>query len=147
MAVCTFCGHRRIPDAVRPQLEALIEKHITEYGVTEFWVGNYGQFDRMARAAVCEAKRVYPHVRLCLLLPYMLTEDISMDIVGVDEVIIPSAVDGVPKRAAILRLNRYMIDHADYLITYVKYISNGAYKTLEYARKKNDLEIWMFSPV
>lgn len=143
MAICTFCGHRTVAEAVRPRLEALVEKHITEYGVTEFWVGNYGQFDHMARAAVRKVKENHPYVRLCLLLPYRPTGDMTMDAAGVDEIIIPSAIDGVPKRAAIPRLNRYMIDHADYLIAYVKYISNGAYKTLEYARKRDRLEIRM----
>lgn len=143
MAICTFCGHRTAPDALQPRLEALVEELITEYGVTEFWVGNYGRFDRMARAAVCDAKRKHPHVKLCMLLPYVPVKGISRETAGVDEVILPSAVDGVPKRAAIPRLNRYMIDHAAYLIAYVKYISNGAYKTLEYAKRKGGLEIWV----
>ena len=44
---CCFFGHREVMHNIRPRLTAIIEKLITEYSVTEFYVGNQGQFDRM----------------------------------------------------------------------------------------------------
>lgn len=35
MSTCFFIGHREAPDSLRPQLSAEIERHITEYGVTD----------------------------------------------------------------------------------------------------------------
>ena len=43
----------------RQALYAAVEQHIVEYGVTEFIVGHYGGFDRLAALAVKEAKRFY----------------------------------------------------------------------------------------
>lgn len=30
---CFFIGHRDAPDSLAPELDALVERHITEYGV------------------------------------------------------------------------------------------------------------------
>ena len=48
MKSCFFIGHREASSEVLPALAEAVEKHITEYGVTEFIVGNYGGFDHMA---------------------------------------------------------------------------------------------------
>ena len=39
-----FIGHRDAPDTIYPALLAKVERHITELGVGEFIVGNYGRF-------------------------------------------------------------------------------------------------------
>jgi len=43
-------------------------------------------------------------------------------------------METVPKRAAIVRANRYMVEHSDYLIAYVWH-SGNAWDLVEYARK------------
>ena len=67
---CFFIGHRETSEAIYPTLYAAVEQHILEYGVTEFIVGHYGVFDRLAASAVKAAKHLYPDVKLILLLPY-----------------------------------------------------------------------------
>ena len=136
MSICTFCGHSNTPDEVRELLAAEIERHIVEYGVTEFWVGNYGGFNRMANAEVQKARLRHPGIRLCLLVPYLPTDGAKLYSDGVDEVIFPAELETVPKRLAISRLNRYMMQRVDYLIAYVAHISGGAYKTLEMAKAR-----------
>ena len=49
---CFFIGHRDAPDSLASELDALVERHITEYGVGEFVVGRYGGFDALAASAV-----------------------------------------------------------------------------------------------
>ena len=61
---CFFIGHREASEEIYPALYAAVEQHILEYGVTEFIVGHYGGFDRLAASAVKEAKCFYPEVRL-----------------------------------------------------------------------------------
>ena len=70
MSTCFFIGHREAPDSLLPQLSAEIERHITEYGVTEFVVGRYGRFDALAAKCVKTAKKRHLEVTLTLLLPY-----------------------------------------------------------------------------
>ncbi len=54
--ICCFIGHRDAPDSIAPALSAAVERHIVDYGVTDFSVGNYGAFDRMAARTVTTAK-------------------------------------------------------------------------------------------
>lgn len=102
----------------------------------QFFVGNYGQFDRMSAAAVKRAKVRHPQVRLTLMLPYMPQRGRALpDVEDYDTVLYPSEMDGVPLRLAIPRLNRLMVESADYAIVYVTHSWGGAATTLERAGK------------
>ena len=70
MKSCFFLGHRDAPDSIRDTLDEAIERHITEYGVTEFFVGHYGHFDRMAQSALVRAKSRHPEINICMVIPY-----------------------------------------------------------------------------
>ena len=52
MSTCFFIGHRETSERVLPALIQEVERHITEYGVTDFVVGHYGRFDTLAARAV-----------------------------------------------------------------------------------------------
>ena len=70
MKSCFFIGHREASEEIFPELAEAVEHHIVDYGVTEFIVGYYGGFDRMAARAVISAKALYPGITLLLLLSY-----------------------------------------------------------------------------
>lgn len=115
---CFFIGHREVSKEIYPVLYAAVEQHIVEYGVTEFIVGHYGGFDRLAASAVKEAKRFYPEVKLTLLLPHHPAERPIPTPDGFDGTFYPPGMESVPRKAAIIRANRYVVDHVDYLIAY-----------------------------
>ncbi len=136
--VCCFIGHSKIYAGVTyDQVAEAVERHITEYGVTDFLVGNYGQFDRMAARAVKAAKARHPDIHLYLMLPYRPELGRPLpDREGFDNFVYPQEMEGVPHKFAIPRLNRLMVDDADYAIAYVRFTWGGAYATLEYARRR-----------
>ena len=68
MKSCFFIGHRETSSEILPALAEAVEQHITEYGVTEFIVGNYGGFDHMAAKAVIAAKERHPGITLLNLI-------------------------------------------------------------------------------
>lgn len=141
MKSCFFIGHRETPESIAPLLANAIEKHITEKEVKEFIVGNYGAFDRMATRLLLEAKQKHPEISIMLLTPYLPTEK-SRHVH--DELIryYPPDMEHVPKRFAIIRANRYVIAHCDYLIAYVWHPASNARELLEYAqRRKNKGQI------
>ena len=70
MKSCFFIGHREASEEIFSALAEAVERHIVDYGVMEFIVGNYGGFDRMAARAVISAKALYPGITLLLLLAY-----------------------------------------------------------------------------
>ena len=133
---CFFIGHRETSAEVFSALEKAIERHITEYGVTEFIVGHYGGFDRMATKAVTEAKKRHPQIVLSLLTPYHPAERPIVPEPGIDRVFYPPGMERVPRRFAIVRANRYTVDHADHIIACVWYPTGSAWKLVEYARKR-----------
>ena len=115
MKSCFFIGHRNAPETLRPLLDDAVERHISEYGVTEFVAGHYGRFDYMAAGAVRKAKERHPDVTLTLLLPYYPFDHDTGDY---DRTYYPEGMETVPKPFAIVRANEYMIKTSDYLICY-----------------------------
>ena len=73
MGICFFIGHREAGDELLPTLTEAVERHITEYGITGFMVGRYGNFDKLAARAVIGAKKRHPEVTLTLLLTYPMS--------------------------------------------------------------------------
>lgn len=138
---CFFIGHRDTPAAIYPALYAAIEEHILSYGVREFVVGHYGSFDRLAVSAVKAAKRIYPDVKLTLLLPYHPAEKFIPTPAGFDGTFYPSETKSVPRRVAIVRANCYMADHVEYLIAYAWHPASNAWELVKYAKRKNELSI------
>jgi len=133
---CCFIGHSEVTEDIAEKLTAAVERHITEYGVTDFLVGNYGQFDRMAAAAVKRAKAQHPNVRLCLMLPYLPEMGRPLpDREGFDDFVYPEGMENVPYRLAIPRLNRIMVQDSSYVIAYVTHSWGGAAATLEQAER------------
>ena len=140
MKTCFFIGHRDAPESIYNRLITVVERHISEYGVTDFVVGRYGNFDRLAARAVMEAKQRRSDVTLTLLMPYYRTDAEPLP-VGFDGSLFPDDLETVPKRAAILRANQYMIHHCDYLIAYDAGRIGNTRKLVSDARKIERLHI------
>ena len=135
-ATCFFIGHREASETILPALTQEVERHIAEYGVTEFVVGHYGGFDRLAASAVKQAKQRHPEVTLTLLLPYHPAEQPIPTPEGFDRTLYPEGMERVPRRLAIVRANHWMICNSDFLIAYVCHPSNGSREVLEEARRR-----------
>ena len=108
MKSCFFIGHKEISEEIFSALTEAVEHHIVHCGVTEFIVGNYGGFDRMAARAVISAKALYPGITLLLLLSYHPAERPIETPPGFDGTFYPPGMKSVPRRYAIVRANRYI---------------------------------------
>ena len=133
---CFLIGHREALEEIYPALYAAVEQHIVEYGVTEFIVGHYGGFDRLAAAAVKKAKHFHPEVKLTLLLPYHPMDQPRPTPDGFDGTFYPPGLESVPRKAAIIRANRYVVNHANYLIAYAWHPGSNARELVECAKKR-----------
>ena len=138
---CFFIGHREVPNGIYDSLLAAIEEHIERYGVREFIVGQYGGFDRLSASAVIEAKKCHREIKLTLLLPYHPAERKPTVPDGFDDTLYPDNMEKVPRKIAIVRANRYVVDHVDYLIAYVCHPASNAKKLLEYAKRREAKEM------
>ena len=83
----------------------------------------------MAAKAVIAAKERHPDITLSMLIPYHPAERPIELPQGFDNTFYPPGMEKVPRRLAIVRANRYTVDHVDYLIAY-------AWELVEYAKKR-----------
>lgn len=136
MKSCFFIGHHDAKAEVYPALLAEVERHITQYGVTTFFVGHYGSFDHMAAQTVREAKKYHPEVQLMMVLPYHPAIRLIEKPNGFDATYYPWEGERIPKRLAIIKTNQRMVNDCDYLIAYAWHYLGGSGQILEYARKR-----------
>lgn len=131
--VCLFIGHSDISYSddiearVRDAAEGLIKQ-----GVKTFYNGGMGQFDGLCARVIKELKCKYD-VKSYLVTPYPHVDEYKAR--NYDEVIYP-ALEKCHYKGAIIRRNRYMVEHSGYAITYVTHGWGGAAATFEYAQKK-----------
>ena len=137
---CCFAGHSRISDENnRDNLKEQIRKLVEMEGIREFWVGNYGDFDRYSAEAVRELKEYYSDINLYLVIPYLtnkITENKQRYYKNYDCILIADIPEKTPRRYQIIKTNEYMINNSDFLICYIDHLWGGAAKTFEYAGRK-----------
>lgn len=128
---CFFIGSRYSPSSLKEQLTTVVEQHITEYGVTTFTVGRYGQFDSLAKEVLKDLKERHSNIKLYLLAPYALNQQTKPP-EDFDGTIYPDGMEAVPYRFAIVQANRYMIQRSSYLIAHPG--SGNSRNIVEYAQ-------------
>ncbi|MDR0906797.1 MAG: hypothetical protein LBN00_11630 [Oscillospiraceae bacterium] len=133
---CSLFGHRNTPSDLRPRLYTEVERHILKLNATNFYVGRNGAFDQMAAGVLRELKVRYPQIRSYSIQAYLPTEEDEYGAEMYDDTIYPEGLELVPKRFAISRRNRWMIERSDYVIVYVRTNYGGAYAALQYAKAK-----------
>ena len=129
----TFCGHSHVSDAAELNvwLDKVLDLLIAE-GADRFYLGGYGDFDRMAAEAVRAKKDERPGIEMALVTAYLGRQ---ADRESYDYMIYPTLKD-VTQRSAIPKRNEWMVDSADVVVAYVTHEWGGAAKTLEYARRR-----------
>ena len=133
---CFFIGHREADERLLPRLEMIIERLIVEENIRYFYVGGYGGFDRIAAAAVKHAKQKYPDITLMLALPYHPAERTVPTPDGFDGTYHPEGLENTPRRYAIVRTNRIMVDSSDWLVCCVHHGASNSRNLLEYAQRR-----------
>lgn len=134
-----FIGHGDCPLSSE-DIIPFIEQEIKN-GVDTFLNGGQGAFDRISAQAVHILKKDYPEIKSILVIPYHNFRIFDESLF--DEIITPDTSNSVSYtgyKTAIPKRNKYMVDNASTAICYVTHISGGAYKTYQYAQKK-DLRI------
>lgn len=127
---CTFFGHRQCPVSMRPALKCCLEDLITHHDVTVFYVGNQGAFDSIVRSVLRELAEQYTNITYAVVLAYLPTES-KDDLVrqqNYSDTIYPEGIETVPKRFAIDWRNKWMLQQADYVVTYITHSWGGAAK-------------------
>lgn len=144
--ICCFAGHSQLYcyDDIYKKCLSVIDNLISTENIYEFWVGNYGDFDKLASKAVRELKEKNKEIKLNLIIPYLTTEINQYKELfykNYDNILIADIPENSPKKIQIIKSNQYMINSSHILVCYVKHSYGGALKTLEYAIKQNKIQI------
>lgn len=130
---CFLIGHRDTSSDILPSLTTEIEHHIREQGITEFVVGQYGGFDRLAAHALYRCKTEYPGLTLTLLCAYHPVERAVILPRGFDGFWYPAGLEQVPRRFAIQRANRLAVEQSEYLIAGLRHPGSCTASLVRYA--------------
>ena len=131
MSVCTFFGHREFTADIEKPLVAVLQELIERDGITEFYVGNHGQFDRLVKKIMLQMREKYPHIRFSVVLSRLPQGERDGEYT-----IYPEEVAKAMPRYAILARNRWMLDRSDVVVTYVTHSLGGSGRFKEMAEKK-----------
>ena len=141
MAVCTFFGHRDCPSTIRPRLSETLVELIERNGVDIFYVGNQGAFDAIVRSVLREMTQEYPHINYAVVLAYMPAKQDENYPQDYSDTMLPEGIEAVPKRFAISWRNKWMLNHSEYVVTYITHSWGGAAQFAELAERRGQVVI------
>ena len=143
---CAFTGHRLLERRQISQISYLLRCSVVEQiqaGVCCFASGGALGFDTLAALTVLDLSEEFPHVKLMLVLPcenqdrwwpifdrerYKRIKERANEVVVLHKTYINGCMQ---------ERNRYLVDHASRVISYLNRSKGGTYYTVQYAKKAN----------
>lgn len=142
MSACTFFGHRECRESMERPLIKTIEHLIVYENVRIFYVGNQGQFDACVHRVLKNMEKKHG-IRYAVVLAYMPKHRTELD--DITDTMLPEGIETVHPRYAIDRRNKWMIDHSDFVVSYVTRAWGGAAKYTALANKKGKVVLSLIS--
>ena len=136
MRACTFFGHRQISSDIFSVLKSAVKHLIINEKVDKFYIGNQGDFDVLAKRVLDDLSDEYT-ISYNIVLAYRPTNSESEQAFDFSHTIYPEEVAASHPRYAIVKRNKWMIEHSDYVISYITHDFGGAAKAIDLCRKKN----------
>ena len=130
----TFFGHRDTPKETETTLRSTLIDLIENKNATVFYVGNHGNFDAMVRYQLEDLSKIYP-IKYCVVLAYLPVKNDEPD----EHTILPEGIETVPHRFAINYRNKWMLNKADIVVTYVTHNFGGAREFKELAQRQEKI--------
>lgn len=132
--ICTFFGHKDSPDSIYPVLEKTIAEAMKKYPDIQFYVGHNGHFDGMARTALKKLSAPYT-----VVLAYLPGRDEGL--FSGEDTLYPEGMENVPKRFAISRRNKWLVNNSDMVIAYICHTASRAAEFVKYAKRHGKIVI------
>ena len=128
---CTFFGHRDAPNHIKSALKDAILKCINA-GVTQFYVGNNGNFDFLAQCLLRQMSKEHS-IKYSIALSYINEKAIAGD---QEATIFPEGLELVPPRFAISKRNDWLLSCCSVVIAYSSHKPSNSQKWIEKAQKR-----------
>ena len=111
--IVSFFGHRNFPKSIEYRKKLL---DILEYTVgnseADFYLGNYGNFDRLAVECCKKYQELHPNVSLVFITPYITPgyQNRLAEMNKIYDAIIYPEIEDKPLRFAIPYRNKWMVE-------------------------------------
>ena len=134
MKSCTFLGHGNTSEDAKPLIKQVIVNLIEKEDVTNFYVGNHGNFDRWVYSVLKELSKEYNNINYAVVLAYLPNK--KEDVIY-KKTKYPEGIELTPKKFAISFRSKWMINNSDIVVAYVSHSYGGAAQFLKYAKNHN----------
>ena len=131
--ICALFGNRDCPYLKEEALEDLICNLIQKRGVTCFYVGNHGEFDRKSAQVLKKVSKQFDWVRYYVVLAYHPADSVFTK---EQPTILADGVETVPPKFRIIYRNKWMIQQAQVVVCYLHDITGNTRNLAEYAQRK-----------
>ena len=133
---CTFFGHHDCSPTVIPKLREVLKDLIENFSVDTFYVGNKGEFDRIARAVLRDLTQEYPHISYYVVLEKVPGSSYGRAREDFSDTMLPEGIEKAPQRFAIVWRNKWMLRESDFVVTYITHSWGGAAQFAEMAERQ-----------
>ena len=140
--IISFVGHSSVcsSEKLKELLKEQIRKSICDAEYVGCYLGGYGGFDEICASVCRELKKEYGCIELVYITPYIsLSAQAKIkenEQYGLYDKSIYPPIENTPPRFAILKRNEWMVENSDLIIGYVNHDWGGAYKTLQFAKRR-----------
>lgn len=135
----TFFGHSDCPQSVKPKLETEIKRLIMD-GVDTFYVGNNGNFDLYVQQVLQKCASTEPKIKYYIVLAYTPDKNTRF-VVDFERTIVPEEAASAMPRYAISYRNKWLVAHADYVVTYITHKFGGHINLLRLHSEKTKIAL------
>ena len=125
----TLFGHRDTPENIKPTLKNTLSLLISGHDADLFYVGNNGSFDRMSADVLSDLSKQYPHIKFFIVSAYLNNKKTAFP----DLTIYPEGLETTPRRYAIIKRNKWMINRSDTIVTYANNTITNFFRLMTYA--------------
>lgn len=115
---CSLMGESYTPPEIRDLLKEKLTGFVEEKGVDFFYIGDHGDFEKMALSVVKELCGTYPHIGYSVVLTHRHEQNDN----DLSNVVYPEGIEALPEDAALSFRNIWMIDRADIAIVYARHL-------------------------
>ena len=137
MKSCAFFGHRDIYEkGLFERVTKILIELIENEGFTQFYSGGRGAFDSCCAEAVSKLRKRYPQIKNTLVFSYLPPPNQKYELSHIFTDSVYLLEKRVPPPYAILETNKALVDKADCLLVAIKYSFGGAWKAVEYAKRR-----------
>lgn len=139
--VVAFCGHSDYIANKKDERKILdiLEQEVGSKDC-EFFLGEYGNFDSFCYFCASQYKKTHPQCKLVYVTPYYSVEHqenhLQHQKQRFDYILYPE-LENTPPRYAIVHRNKWIVEKADILISFITRKYGGAYNAYLHAKKRN----------